>query len=422
MMKKPLWMGGGLPAPSLNLDFTLGTLDPRITFSRGTAATRFNSAGVMETLGNTAARFDYDPVTLDPKGLLIEEQRTNSIRNNTMVGAAAGTPGTAPTNWNFGTLHGLTLQTLPVGTVNGITYIDVHYSGTTNAASFTNIDLEANTAVAATPAQVWTHSVYVALVAGSFANVNAFTLNGAAKDSGGIYISEIATATPILAGMTSTLVRKTLSGTAPALTAFVGPYMQFTYGNGVAIDFTIRIGLPQLELGAFATSVIPTSGSAATRSADVATMSVAPWYNQNEGTFFQEFNLGDAGASNVVNQTAAEYKNSAANRIVLNCLSSVTVNVIVGGATTYNPTSGTKAANKVIRSAAALRGNFNSFACSNLPNAFNGPNLASAIPSGVTDLNLGSQGGSSAFLNGWLRKVRYWPRRLTDDQLKGLTR
>ena len=59
------------------LDFLNPVLDPRITFSRGTGATRVNASGFIETVGNTTPRFDYDPVTLAPRGLLIEEARTN---------------------------------------------------------------------------------------------------------------------------------------------------------------------------------------------------------------------------------------------------------------------------------------------------------------------------------------------------------
>ena len=50
-----------------------------ITFSRGSAATRVNSAGRVESVAAGAPRFDYDPVTLAARGILIEEQRTNLL-------------------------------------------------------------------------------------------------------------------------------------------------------------------------------------------------------------------------------------------------------------------------------------------------------------------------------------------------------
>lgn len=72
--------------PRLALDFTTASLDPRITFTRTTGAsnpaTYVDSSGVITAATNNQPRFDYDPVTLVCKGLLIEESRTNSLLNS----------------------------------------------------------------------------------------------------------------------------------------------------------------------------------------------------------------------------------------------------------------------------------------------------------------------------------------------------
>jgi hypothetical protein len=71
-------------------------------------------------------------------------------------------------------------------------------------------------------------------------------------------------------------------------------FLQLNYTTGQVVDFTIRVGYPQLEQGAFATSVIPTSGTAATRAADVASISgsnFSSWYRQDEGTVFADATL-----------------------------------------------------------------------------------------------------------------------------------
>ena len=72
--------------PRLALDFTTASLDPRVTFTRTTSAsnpaTYIDSSGVITAATNNQPRFDYDPVTLVCKGLLIEESRTNSLLNS----------------------------------------------------------------------------------------------------------------------------------------------------------------------------------------------------------------------------------------------------------------------------------------------------------------------------------------------------
>jgi hypothetical protein len=113
----------GAVAGDINLDLNFvgaTSLNSSVTFTRASTGTFFNSAGVLTSAATNAPRFDFNPSTLAAQGLLIEESRTNSIRNNTMVGAVAGTPGTLPTNWSE-SLGGVTRQVVGTGTTNGIT-------------------------------------------------------------------------------------------------------------------------------------------------------------------------------------------------------------------------------------------------------------------------------------------------------------
>ena len=75
-----------------------------ITFTRTSGGGRFNSSGVYEWLGNNVPRFDYDPVTLQPLGILIEEERTNRLLNSaTVVTQNVSTTATANTLSFYGT-------------------------------------------------------------------------------------------------------------------------------------------------------------------------------------------------------------------------------------------------------------------------------------------------------------------------------
>lgn len=78
--------------PRLALDFTTASLDPRVTVTRAAAsATRINASGVIESVAADTPRFDFDPVTLVCRGLLIESARTNLLLNSLIDGTSLST-------------------------------------------------------------------------------------------------------------------------------------------------------------------------------------------------------------------------------------------------------------------------------------------------------------------------------------------
>ena len=85
-----------------------------------------------------------------------------------------------------------------------------------------------------------------------------------------------------------------LTGTSSATVVGTGAYparqtLTFTPTAGVlTLTVTGTVQYAQLEVGAFATSFIPTAATAITRNADVATMTgtnFTSWYNASEGSF-----------------------------------------------------------------------------------------------------------------------------------------
>ncbi len=69
--------------PSLDLKFAKDkVLDPRITYSRASSGTYFDSTGTPQNAATNQARFDHDPTTGESLGLLVEEARTNSYQNS----------------------------------------------------------------------------------------------------------------------------------------------------------------------------------------------------------------------------------------------------------------------------------------------------------------------------------------------------
>ena len=78
--------GGSLNPDGLSLDLQFATdktltarKGPTPTFTRASTATFVGSNGLIQSAAINEARFDHDPVTLDCKGLLIEESRTNLV-------------------------------------------------------------------------------------------------------------------------------------------------------------------------------------------------------------------------------------------------------------------------------------------------------------------------------------------------------
>jgi hypothetical protein len=179
-----------------------------------------------------------------------------------MVGAVAGSPGTLPTNWGSGT-GGLTQTVVGIGTENGLQYIDLRFNGIANNVQLL-VSFEASSQIAAANSQTWTESFYVKTISAPNPPVSYrhFIVQ---RSSLGVNVGLFDAAfTP-----TSTLARYSYTVTTNQATiAFIQPYFYAVLTNGATYDFTIRIAAPQMELGAFATTFIPTTTAAVTRLVD----------------------------------------------------------------------------------------------------------------------------------------------------------
>jgi hypothetical protein len=411
--------------PSFQRDFAaLKTLDhgtgPAITFTRASGATYFDANGVLQTAANDAPRFDHDPVTGASRGLLIEEQRTNSIRNSQGGGAVVGTPGTLPTNWGYIGLGTLSSEVVGTATENGLTYVDIRIFGTSSTTS-ASIVFEALTQVVASSGQAWTSSVWLKLQGGSLTNVTNVRTFIRGNTAGGTVLETFGTASV----PTDSLIRYANTGTlADASTARVQPYINLTITNGASIDFTLRIAAPQLELGAFPTSYIPTTAATATRAADSAVVTpISSFYNQAEGTLFAENTFSAMGS----NSFAAAFDNNtgiaghfSGDEMTLwkwgnddNLYASITDsdNLVAQAGTTTPVTTST-----VCKYSLAMAAN--NFAASFFGSAA-ATDTSCAMPT-VSHFRIG-QAVLTGFLNGHIRKIAYWPKRLSNTLLQQLT-
>ena len=87
------------------------------TLTRSTTGTYFDAAGVMQTAAINAPRYDYDPVTLETLGLLVEEQRTNLLTYSVPTNGQWGVNGSTDTYDAQVSPDGLTKATLSTANI-----------------------------------------------------------------------------------------------------------------------------------------------------------------------------------------------------------------------------------------------------------------------------------------------------------------
>ena len=76
-------------------DFSGGSLPTGTTLTRASAGYRYNSSGVLVSETTDVARFDYTPVTLAARGLLVESAGTNLLTYSEDFSNAIWSPGTS---------------------------------------------------------------------------------------------------------------------------------------------------------------------------------------------------------------------------------------------------------------------------------------------------------------------------------------
>ena len=388
-----------------------GSLDPRITFTRASSATRVNSSGLIETVSSDVARFDYDPVTLAAKGLLIEEQRTNLltysndlsnvswVKANITIGAAiTGPDGAASLAKVEATTTAATVvnkTAVAAGSTSGNTF-SVHAkkgSGATEANSFV---LRNNTTAT---------------------NLISLTIN---YDTGALtYLTGSGPATAINCG--NGIWRIPLTATAGISAGDnIAVYPGFIGGTATA-GVHAYIGFAQLEAGGFATSHIPTTSATVTRAADEASITgtnFSDWFNPAEGTFVAEAD-SFADVSTIVRNQVAASNAAATDRVnVFLYNGKWGGSVRVGGVDQCDLLQESSyTAGVVAKTALAYKAN--DFACSvngNTPI----PDASGAIPT-VDRLFIGSVNGSWGHINGHIRRLTYYPARLSNALLQTLS-
>lgn len=287
-------LGGGSNRPTFAVNFANGESAVSkygFTFTRsGAVATYVDSAGLIATATADVPRYTYDPVTLAPLGILIEESAVNyATYSNDFTNAA----------WVKSNITAALTQTGPDGVANSASLL------TATAGNGTALQ----TLTRSSAARI--SSVYIKRVTGS-GTVNV------TQDNGSTW-----TAVTVTAAWTRVSI-----ASATAANPIIGVRL-VTSGDEVAVwGF-------QHEEKAFITSVIPTTSAAVTRGADT--------YSFTGAAGRTNLIVGSAApATQNVTTTATAYTLSHTGTGTITLSGTSTAGPLVGaGSLTFTPSAGT---------------------------------------------------------------------------------
>ena len=185
--------------------------------------------------------------------------------------------------------------------------------------------------------------------------------------------------------------------------------------RGLATLTEVYVWGAQLETGSFPTSYIPTSGSAVTRSADVASLAVSEFgYNQDQGTVVMERRFL---SNDVSSNSGTDLWEDGTNKISLRKAAYL---INVNGAGQANSGYGSPI-DYVSFHKIGLAFKPNSVIGST-SGGLSAEDTSAAIPNAVNTIQLNRVDTNASFhINGHIKSVQYYPLRLSNAQLQALT-
>jgi hypothetical protein len=368
-----------------------------------------NYIPVLQTAASGVPRFDHNPITDESLGLLIEEQRTNLFTYSDQFDNAAWVSSNASITANN--------AIAPDGTLTA----DKLIANSTLGGHFTGQSVT-------TTAVAHTFSVYLKAAGYNWAvlyfsgpNVGIFfnlsngttgsTFVGAPTSSSITAVGNGWYRCSITATLSTSATPRIYTASADATASFAGDNFSGLFAWGA-----------QLEAGAFATSYIPTVAASVTRNADAASMTgtnFSSWYNAGEGALYGEIgSLASTTATQVPLVSVGDSNNRIEIRGVGNSFTHSRAVVTTSG-TTQADMSITTLASSASRKVGVVY-KVNDFA--NFGNGSVGQTDNSGTIPVVSQIQIGTAPyDSNLKLNGTVKKVAYYPIRVTNAEMQGLT-
>ena len=390
---------------------------------------RFSSARTYRPTTTDAAyspRFDHDPVTLACKGLLIEEARSNSVLNSNLYLTSTPTNITATTITGTSVTGSSQIRELSLTSSGLFTGVQANLTGvgtgdktlsvfikkpTSNAAPYFTIGFASSgSQYAGIQLTMSGASPVVSVTSAPASGFSVASSSIQAFPNGWYRVSVVVSGVPSSCFTTLYPSNAVWNGTSDIRQTLVASGTNLIYIFG-----------PQVELGSFPTSYIPTTTAALTRSADVCSITGANFtniYNNSSGTF-----ISDSMIANLIgdNRGIAQIDSGTSDNVIRHQYSSS-----IGGFNTLlranvdTPTilsAATGAVSTIQKRATAYVG-------TSFTSATNGGSVTTAtrtFPVGLNTLRIGSISAGSLVLNGHIARIQYFKKRLPNAKLQSLT-
>lgn len=357
-----------------------------------------NSAGLVQDAGGGWHSVLANTPRINSLGLLSEQAKWNYVPNNTMAGGSAGV---APTGWSAGSLTGVTVAISAPEIINGLYTVTFNYQTGSGFAGGNVFPGLTGSAIAVSSGQGYTLSAFLAAT-GISAGLQIYLLCNY-NVSGNLATSNLAPS------LTAALAPFNVSGTVGGSNTSLSLPLFNIYLPAGANNFSLTVGMPQLEDDVNGTSPIATSAGAVQRIADVGLL-------LPQLAFTPTFSVYGSGTPNdptsYPTQTQTPLQLDIGNNVTRADLDRASDNGFFGGGVTV----GGNAQSGPGQLGAWNQGVFGKFAQSIGPNswaeAFNGSSASSAgnesfTPSRV-DIGWGSNGDHQ--FDGYLAELAIWPR------------
>jgi hypothetical protein len=410
--------------PTLDLDFANSkTLDPRITFTRSSGGSYVGADGLIKYAGVNEARFDHDPISGESLGLLIEKSRTNSITYSDIS-----------TSWNTpGGTVSQDGQLSPDGIFQSYKYIpntDNNFKGITKTGIPTSSGSSYTVSAFVKNGGYDNLLIFIDNVNGSGGRVGAlFNLSTKQINVGGLNTAGYSYDYGIIdfnngwyrIYITTEVNTSSISITY-RFTNNVSGYVN-TSGDGTS---GIYIWGAQLEEGAFPTSYIPTQASTRTRASDrcnISSSTTTEFTNNSEMTMVSKVrsfcNVTQDNFAIGFNEGTSTVRGLLVNILGTSLQTRIGSRSDTFGATVYtnpNPIG----IGDWATTALAFKSNVG-YHCHFGGRVVERTNI-NTTSFVLTNLFIGDRGFATSPLNGHINFIRFYPRRLPNEQLIALTR